>query len=277
MSRTLNHPKALLALALAGVALGGCEKKPEGQVVATVNGEEVTRRELASEFAAVGGKNGDDIATVQPALVQAIVTRKLLVQEAERTNLDKNPQYLALSKRGQEALLAQMLTESWMGKLKPLGKENIPAFVAANPLMFGQRKILLCDTITTSTGSVSEAQLRKLNTNDQIAAWLTANKKPFQRADKPIDTMSLPKELAQQLVAKAGNGPMAINSNGAYSIVTVKGIREAPVPANQVARVAQAAMMQRQQMQTGEEQLKRLRSSADISYLPGFGPPAAAK
>lgn len=274
MMKSGNYRGTVLALALAGAALAGCEKKPEGQVVATVNGEEITRRDLASEFAAAGGKNGDDITTVQPALVQAIVTRKLLVQEAERTDLDKNPQYLAMSKRGQESLLAQMLTQSWMGKLKQPRPQDIPAFIAANPLMFGERKILLCDTITTSTGNVSEAQLRKLNTNDAIAAWLTANKKPFQRGDKPIDTMTLPVELAQQLLTKAVSAPVAINAGGTYSIVKVKAIREAPVPSNQYTKVAQAAMAQRQQMQVGEDQLKRLRSSADISYLPGFAPAA---
>lgn len=276
MTVTMGHRRILLGLALVCATLGGCKKKPEGQVVATVNGEEITRRDLVSEFATLGGTNGDDLAAMQPALVQAIVTRKLLVQEAQRSNLDKNPQYLAASKRGQEALLAQMLTQSWIARLTPPRAQDIPAFIAANPLIFGQRKLLLADTITTSNASISEAQLRKLTSNDAIAAWLTANKKPFQRGDKTIDTMNLPQELARPMVDKAGQQPMAINANGNYSIVSVKAIREAPVPADQYTKVAQAAMTKRQQLQTSEEQLKRLRGSADISYLPGFAPPQSA-
>ena len=273
MTISTGRRRVLLGVALACAALGGCKKKPEGQVVATVNGDEITRRDLASEFAGAGGKNGDDITALQPALVQSIVNRKLLVQEAKRTNLDKNPQYLALRQRGQEMLLAQMLTQSWTGKLKPPRAQDVPAFIAANPLMFAQRKILLCDTITTPSASISEAQLHQLTSTDAIAAWLTANKKPFQRADKPIDTMTLPQELSRQLVGNAVNGPVAINTGGTYSIVSVKAVRDAPVPADQQNKVAQAAMAQRQQAQTGEEQVKRLRTSADISYLPGFAPP----
>lgn len=277
MTVRTGSARVAILLALSCATLGACKKKPEGQVVATVNGDEITRRDLVSEFAASGGKNEADLAAVQPALLQSLVTRKLLVQEAERTNLDKNPQYLAMSQRGQDALLAQMLAQTWTSKVKPPRPQDLPAFIAANPLMFGQRKVLLCNTITTATTSISREQLQKLSGSDAIEAWLKANKKPYRRGDKPVDTLELPQELSQAMIAKLGQGPLVIDSGGTYSIVLIKGVREAPVPQEQWNAVARNAIMRRQQTQTSDDQIKRLRASADISYLPGFAPPPQPK
>jgi EpsD family peptidyl-prolyl cis-trans isomerase len=267
----------LLGTALACTALAGCHKKPAGQVIATVNGEEITRRDLSAEISAAGAQGAVDTAAIQPALTKALVDRKLLVQEAKRTKLDTNPQYLALRQRTDDILLAQMLAQSWNGKGRTTSNAEAQQFIGENPLMFGQRKALLVDEIITGADSITEAQLRPLSNNDAIAAWLTQHKKPFQRSNKPVDTLRIPKEIAQRMLAAQGGEPLAVRNGALYNIVQVKAVRDLPLPAADQLKVAKEAVQQQAQMKTNIAQIERLRQTADISYLPGFAPTGGAK
>ena len=271
---------AVLGVVLVGATLAGCDKKPEGQVVATVNGEEITRRELVSEVNALGagGASEEQMKAAQPMVVQGIVDRKLLVQEAKRSNLDKNPQYLAMRQRADDVLLAQMLAQTWTGKIQKPNAGAIRAFIAENPQMFGERKVMVVDMIVTSPNSISAKQLLPLKSNDAIAAWLKANKKPYQRGNQQVDTLQLPKPLAQQLSTRAESGePVALNSGNTLTIMAPRAVRPAPVPANQWNRVAEQAIQQQSGGKTTAAELKRLRETADISYLPEFAPAGAGK
>lgn len=272
-----NVKRRLIGAGLACLAVAGCHKKPEGQVVASVNGEEITRRDLVTEFAAAGGQSADDLKTVQPALVQNVVNRKLLDQEARRENLDKNPQFLALEQRAREVLLAQMLAQTWNQKAKPATPAEAQAFEAANPLMFDRRQALLIDEIDTASNSLSEAQLAGMHSNDAVAAALTAAKKPFRRGGKALDTLTLPKELAEKLVSRVGGEPVAIRQGPVLAVIAVKQAKDSPIPPEQRQKVAQAALARAQAEQTTQTQLKQLRDTADINYLPGFGPTAPGK
>lgn len=270
---------AALTATLACAVLGGCSKTPEGQVVATVNGDEVTRRDLTSELAATGNSGVDEaqMKQIQPVVVEGIVNRKLLVQEAERSNLDKDPQYLALKQRADEILLAQMLAQSWTGKLEKPSPAAVRAFVTGNPLMFGERKAILVDEIATAAANIPQAQLATMASNDAVAAWLSARKKPFQRGDKAVDTMKMPQPLAARLVAKAGDGgPTVVRNGPMLNILAVRAVRPMPVPQNQWSRLATEALQQQAGAKTTDDQLKRLRETADVSYLPEFAPPGDA-
>lgn len=272
--------RAVLTAVLGCVVLAGCDKKPEGQVIATVNGEEITQRELVAEVNAAGGGanvSEQQMKAAQPMLVQGMVDRKLLVQEAKRSNLDKNPQFLALRQRTEDVLLAQMLAQSWSTRNQKPTPAAIQAFIGENPLMFGERKAVLVDAIVTPSSSITAKQLLPFKSNDAIAAWLRENKKPFQRSNRPVDTLTLPKPFAQQLLARAESGqPVALNDGNALTIMAARQVRPAPVPVNEQRQLAERAIQQQAQGKLAQDEIKRLRESADISYLPGYAPKAQA-
>ncbi|WP_097063161.1 hypothetical protein [Sphingomonas guangdongensis] len=266
---------AALAATLGSAVLTGCDRKPVGQVVATVNGEEVTRRELVSEVNAIGGGNlnEEQLKAAQPALVQGLVDRKLLVQEAKRSNLDKNPQFLAEQQRANDLLLVRMLAQSWMGRQTKPEAAAVRAFIADNPQMFGERKAVLVDAIVTPANSITAQQLAPLKSNDAIAAWLTSNKKQFRRVNRPVDTATLPKPFVRQLLSQAGSGePVALNDGSAFTIMAPRSVRPMPLPSNQWNKVAEQAIAQQVQNKTIADELKRLRENADLNYLPEFAP-----
>ena len=88
--------RSMAAIVLVA-ALCACGKKvPEGQVVAMVGNEEVTRRELTVEPEAAGLPPGPDAQPALTALLDGVIARKVAVAEARRLELDRTPEFVAL-------------------------------------------------------------------------------------------------------------------------------------------------------------------------------------
>ncbi|HEY0095839.1 MAG TPA: SurA N-terminal domain-containing protein, partial [Archangium sp.] len=93
----------LAALALA-VGLAGCNKKdkedPDANVVATVNGEVLSRadfehelgRELASSANESGQHTPEDVEPYKRALLETLISRMVLLQEARTHNVTVSPE-----------------------------------------------------------------------------------------------------------------------------------------------------------------------------------------
>jgi hypothetical protein len=108
--RTTWHKTWVPALpAIAATLLTACNPEvPTGQVIAVVNGEEITTAELNAEARARNLTIGTDAAQRDLAIAD-LVKRKLLVQAAEGRGLDRTPEFVVANRRLRDILLAQQL------------------------------------------------------------------------------------------------------------------------------------------------------------------------
>src|SRR5688500_6823890 len=100
MSDTSKRTRAAALALVAGLTLAACDrgKEPSGQVVATVDGQEVTIRELRAELGNLSFATPAERKAGEQAALQAIVNRKLLAKASEDQKLDKSPEF-ALQKQ----------------------------------------------------------------------------------------------------------------------------------------------------------------------------------
>ncbi|KQR80205.1 peptidylprolyl isomerase [Sphingomonas sp. Leaf343] len=263
------------ALGISVILLSGCsEKAPSGQVIATVDGQDITRRDLLTEFGASNAARGVDIAAVQPALVEELVNRKLMVAQAKREGIDKTPEYLAAQQRSQDLSLVQQLVETWVGKQPPADAAELDRFVAANPQMFANRRVLVLDQIVTPAAGVDAKALEPLDTMEAIVAYLRERNHGFQRGTGQIDTISLPREAADNIQALAPGVPFVTSRGDQLVIAVVTENRPQPVPPEEQRALAAKALQQQQMQKTVAQRLETLRVGTKIEYQQGFAPAA---
>ena len=77
--KTFLRASAAIALSIAIAGCGGTSQSPSGQVVAKVNGQEITLSELNAEMLANNLGNKSEDPAVRQATIQRLVARKLLV------------------------------------------------------------------------------------------------------------------------------------------------------------------------------------------------------
>src|SRR3982750_3449756 len=98
----------LIGGAAALALLTACSDKakaPTGQVVATVNGEDITVHELNGELQTLRVPPDAPKKQVEQVALQRVVERKMLADVAKKRGLDKNPQFLLAERRVDEGLL----------------------------------------------------------------------------------------------------------------------------------------------------------------------------
>lgn len=139
--RRLPHAGAALALALALLA-GACGRSapapaPAGQVVARVDGVEITRRELAFELEADPQWRGLGGIAAQRGALAALVERKLLAAAAQRAQVDRDPDFLLARRRMGEQLLAARLADRLADETAVPDEAALDRFIGANPALFG--------------------------------------------------------------------------------------------------------------------------------------------
>ena len=268
--------KAGLTIGLVMLLVSGCGKKVGGQVVAVVNGQEITQGEVNAELGNQQIPPGVDRKTVMAQLVQQIVNRKLLVDRAKEQGLDKSPTYLGQVQRAEDAVLINMLASN-VGKTMPVPDAAATnAFITQNPSLFAGRKRYQLDQIIfpATVNPVLTAKLKAAKTMSDVEVALTSLNIQFKRGTGAIDTGSIPPAAAVQIAALPSGEPFVVPQGGQVVVNVVRSTEPVPMPAEQ-AQPAAIELLRRQAVeQAMHKQLDSTRATAKITYAPGFAPPA---
>jgi EpsD family peptidyl-prolyl cis-trans isomerase len=285
---------ALLASAtLSLLALSACDKAakaPEGQVVATVDGKEVTVHELNAEVAGLGARaSGAPAKLVESVALQRVIERKMLANEASKLKLDKNPQFLLAKERTEENLLVQALQADIQQKVPPATREAAQKYVAENPTVFGDRKIFTLDQIQfLRPANIDQLPLKQAKTMAEVERVLIDANIEYRRAPQQLDSLVINPELTKEIlkISATANGEPFIFSDqpaGAPApIIYVNNITNTvtqPFTGERSITYAQN-ILQRQDVQKRlAAELKRIQDSykAKIVYGKGYSAPDPKK
>nr|WP_290438431.1 EpsD family peptidyl-prolyl cis-trans isomerase [Sphingobium phenoxybenzoativorans] len=260
--------------AMALVGLTGCEEKSEttGQVVASIDGEDITQRDIRSELLAENVQAAPQTQAQRSEVLERIISRKLLAIEAKKARLDKSPDYLAAVQRMREVILASMLVNERMQQFPTPSSAEVQQFINDNPQKFSGRKIYDLDQISTSVASLDKNELQKLNSNEEVVRYLTTKKHPFQRRRSKLDAVSLPKEMVNQ-IDKLPDGMPFIIANGQQLLINSKvNVINAPIGPKEQQNAAMEILKKQNVEKALEEQVNYRRKAVKIEYKPGYAP-----
>lgn len=257
------------------VILSGCSKKPGGQVVAVVNGEEITQQELNTELQNAHIPPGVDQKLVMPALLQRVVDRKLITQLAKTDGLDKTPAYLDQLRIGQENLLANQYASKIAKTIALPDAATVDAFIAGNPSMFSQRKRYVLNQLVFAqpTDPKFLQKLQPTHSLDAIAAVLTASQIQFVRGVGKLDTGAIPSAISARIAALPAGEPFLLPDNGRLVASVIQSTEAIPPSADEAKASAVNMIRQKALGDAVGKKLEAARSSAAIAYQTGFAPP----
>jgi EpsD family peptidyl-prolyl cis-trans isomerase len=261
-------------VAAALVALAACDRgAASGQVVAVVNGEEITIPELNAEARARGLVIGNDRA-LRDRVLQDLIDRKLLVKAALDRQLDRTPDYLLAKRRSDEMLLAGSLVEA-LGRRRPSPTDQeLAQFIAAHPYAFDKRALLSVDRITV-IGALAPNVGRAVAdapTLDAAHKVLNANRVTSERRLEVWDSATISAEMADQLLAPGKDQTILLELPGQSVVANVVEAVPQPTPAASRPQLARQLLTAERSQQTLQSALQEAKSSATVRYQPRFAP-----
>ena len=264
----------LFALALSVVACDSGGEAPSGQVIARVDGVEITLSELNAELLANNmSDQAEDKAVVQSVL-QRLIARKLLVEKAREEGLHQATEFIVSRQRSEENELAGLMQRQTIGQIKPPSREEAQRYIAANPEIFDNRQLMILEQIRfQQPANANDIKfLEDADSLDEAATMLEQNAIRFDRGPTVLDTSSITPELAAT-IDNLPPGEVFVISNGQLVLVnTIREKRPAAVPPDAALQYASQLIQQQRAKQAIDRQVAALREEAEISYQPGYGP-----
>lgn len=277
MKLNWTHGAALLAcIAVSGCGMiGGGSKAPEGQVVATVNGEEITVTELNRELGGASSANPEERKAAEQAALQSIITRKLVAQAAEEQELDKTPAFAQQELQAKEAMLIGAMQRKIASTVVNPTRADAERFVSEHPQMFADRRVMVVDQIVV--GKFDQALMKEfepLTTLEQIEAVLVRENLDFQRTTTVLDTLNAPEGLTSTLM-KLPPGEVFIFPRGnAVFVNQIRDSRVMPFVGDRAINYAMAGLKSQRSQEAVAKQVEAMRKGAEdkITYNEKYKP-----
>lgn len=274
-------PVASLAVALTLTACGGKggdASLEKGQVVATVNGTDVTINELNAELLGVAlPPPGDKRKAVEQQALQGLVDRTILADLAREKKIDKSPTFILQKRRADETLLVQMLQRDMASKLPVPSADEAKSFIQNNPDLFAQRKIFALDQIQFQAPDdlTRLKAYEPLKTMEQIEKQVIADGLKYRRAPGQLDAATANPELVRQIVKMPAGEIFIIPANGALIASRVTGVKIEPFTGEKAEQYAMNLVQQKKMAAAADKELseKIKKARAAVKYQKGYEPP----
>jgi peptidyl-prolyl cis-trans isomerase C len=233
---------AAACVALAGChfpGLGGDHKAPTGQVVANVDGREVTLRELNAELGTATFPDPKARKAAEQAALRNIVARIVLANAARQQGLDKTPDFALQKQRAIDAVLAQTLQQKLVAGVPQPTREEAQTFVSSHPDTFLERKVFVVDQIRMPRVPMEVLKsLEPLKTMEEIEVVLNKDSIPHQRSDASLDAVGADPRLVDFILKLPAGEVFVLPANEGLLVNRVKETKVVPFtgdPATQYA------------------------------------------
>jgi EpsD family peptidyl-prolyl cis-trans isomerase len=266
------------ALVAALLTTTACGKKATGQVVAVVNGDEITLDELNAELSGVNLPPNADKKLAMRQLLQQVVDRRLLAQSAKEQGLDKDPSYITQQRRMNEDLLVRMFAKKSADTIPVPTAVEIDKYIASHPMAFGSRTRYKLDQIRFELPADPTKLLKALEADhsmDAIISRLTSMSIKYERGNSALDSGAVAPAALKQVTSLPPGEPFITPTGRVVAVSVITGSEPLTVPEAQVRPLAVQAIRNETLSKIGEKRLKEARASGKIEYQPGYEAPEA--
>lgn len=255
----------LSALLIAGVVISAPALAQKAAI--TVNGQPVSQAAYDLFLNQQRSRGAPDSAEVRAAVREELIRREILVQEARKKGLDRDPAVLAQLELARQAILGGAFVNQYLSK-NPLSeaqlKSDYEIIKAARARSFEYR----ASHVLVETEEEARAIIGKLERGDKIANLAKQSKDPSSRDNKGDLGWNPPgayvPPFAEALV-KLGKGEFTrspVKTDFGYHVIFVEDTRPLSTPPYDKVK---PELQERANQQRVEELIKELRAKAKVN------------
>lgn len=264
---SLKRTKLVVAVTLLAL-LAACGNKKDaaagsGQVLASVDGQEITIHQLNTEMSKVAG-------TAAPRqMLDGLVARQVLVNEAKKQKLDSDPAVLAELERARDLVLAQSYVRLKIGMPQRPTAQEIEDFYQQNPDAFAQRKQFEFAQLVISINNLTPELNELMGSNrslDDIANWLDSRHIQYARLQVVKSSGDLPAEMLKSFKTM-DKGRLFIVKEGQNAILaSMQDSKNIPMALAVARPQIEQILMTQKQTQMTDAAIARLKTDMKVEY-----------
>ena len=268
---------------LATVILVGCggdeevEEKSETQVVAKVNGKEITIHELNQTLSKLGRPaTPEEQEALKNKALERLIEQTLVVQAAEEIKLDRTPEIRSALEEAKNRVLVEGYVKRILKGIGMPSKEEVDEFYNSRPEIFSERKLFIYKqlTIPAEKEQVDSivAQIESAGSVEALIPLLKESGTTYKEAMEANTSEKLPAPLLQPLhTLKIGDVGFLKVSDGLIVVEVLQSVNQ-PVSLEEAKLSIERQLLMQKQKNASLKVVESLKTPAQIEYLGEFAP-----
>lgn len=250
--------------------LDACSNKEKkvGQVMAKVDGEEITVLQINDELRRSGlSFDNQDVATKR--LLETLIDRQLILAEALRHKVDRSPETLQAIERARSQIIVQAYLKKAMSQISKPTANDIHEYFIAHPEYFTKRKQFDLQQLILAANDVNN-ELKSIiddaHNLESVATWLDKHNVKYKRGSLSRNTSDMPEMVVDKL-KEMKRGQLFIISEGENTMLNfISDIKSSPVSEKASLTQIEQYLYNKKTKEAMDAELTHLRSLAKIEY-----------
>jgi len=276
MSKTLSVVSVLL-MTVTLVACGdknGESKKSDTQVVAKVNGDEISIHQVNLQLGRVGKVDAAQSKAISQQIVAKLVDQQLLTQKALEEKLDRDPRVLQILEASKSEILAQAYLEKISTKAKKPTAAEIDTFYIEHPELFEKRRLFKLQELVIQASpdkyAEIEAGVKDIKNINEVATWLKDHQFQFTANSNVRAAEQLPSNVLKVLQPLADGELLLVKTDKSLNVVHLAASQSQPIARDKATPVIEQYFLNLNKTNLIKDELKALKDKAKIEYVGAF-------
>lgn len=258
------------------ILLTGCGKKDKlvTQVVASVEGEEITVQQINGVLSKARGISPENLSKAKVEILGSLVEQQLAINMAISKKLDRSPEVVAALESARRDILSRAALEQIAASQAKPTDEDAKKYYIDHPELFSERRIFNVQEIAfgKNVENIDEIRIQIGNsrTMEELAAWLKAKNIQFAANAGSRAAEQVPLEVLPKLHAFKDGQIGLIESNDAYLVMHVVGSRLQSVSEVQALPTIKLFLMNQRGAEAVKLAKEEMKSKANIKYFGEF-------
>lgn len=269
---------SVMLLSMVLTACGGDEKsgdkKASTQVVAKVNGDEISVHQVNLQLARVGKVSEEQGKEVARQVVRKLVEQQLLNQQAVAEKLDRDPRILQIMEASKSEILAQAYLEKLAAKAKKPTESEINTFYKEHPELFEKRRIFRLQELVVDAPAAKyaeiESNVKSMTDINAIANWLKTNQFQFNANSNVKTAEQLPASLLVQLQPLKNGEFAVIKTDKAMAIIHLAASQASPIALDKAKPIIEQYFLNINKATVIKNEVDAMKKKADIAFMGTF-------
>lgn len=270
---------ALTACAAVMLLVGGCggDAPPATQLAAKVNKQEISIHQVNQAMARAAGSgqgmSPERVAALRLEVLQRLVDQQLAVDKAIEKKLDRKPDVMLQIEASRREILARSYYEQIASGLPQPEPSEARKYYVEHPQLFAQRRIYRLHEITVGNMEANVDSLRSYASGkpmSEVEAWIKSQKIPYASNVVTRSAEQIPLKVLVQIEQFREGQVGLIETPKAVLVLQLIASRPAPIDESAALPAIRRYLMNKQVIDTVEQDMERLRSQASIEYLNEF-------
>ncbi|WP_036303688.1 EpsD family peptidyl-prolyl cis-trans isomerase [Methylotenera sp. L2L1] len=271
----------LLTLVVTTVLTSACGKKDqseegklETQVVAKVNGDEISIHQVNFQLARMGQVSEAQSKQASEQILTRLVDQQLLKQQALEAKLDRSPAILQALESSKDEILAQAYLDQLMTKAVKPTKDEIDTFYQEHTELFANRRIYRLQelVIDVSKDKFSDVQdgIKDIKNISEIAAWLKVKNYPFTANSNVRAAEQLPLDMLKKLQSLKDGDFMLVPTERSLNVLHLAASQLTPISRENATPFIEQYFLNQNKSKLAKKEMDLLKSKAKVEFVGAF-------